>query len=353
MRYAAIIIPCILLILLPFASFPQPPVVNSPPYLSSDFDHGGLQGLSDDDHSQYFFLNGRAGGQIAIGGTASGDDLTLQSTSHATRGKIVFGNSSSIFDENLNRFGIGTTTPTTLTDWFSSSGSAEITLETSEDSSAGNKINLKKSRANGAALISTETLAEIYFLGSTGTGYANGAKIQVRSPGAGSWGTGANRQGDLSFWTSASGGILSERLHIDSQGEIGINTNGPDRLLDILDTTDPQLRLTHTDATIYGDVQIDANGILNKILPGKSLDDDTEITYTTGVSGKGSLIVGDAEEFADFIFAADGTVTLISNSANVVNTDTDTKFCVYDCGSGICIKNRLGSTKTVRVEVLR
>ncbi len=72
-------------------------------------DHGALAGLTDDDHSQYSFLNGRSGGQVLIGGTASGDDLTLQSTSNATKGSILFGTSA--YDEVNNRLGIGTTSP--------------------------------------------------------------------------------------------------------------------------------------------------------------------------------------------------------------------------------------------------
>lgn len=52
-------------------------------------DHGlALTGLLDDDHTQYALLVGRAGGQILIGGTGAGDDLTLESTSHATKGSI-------------------------------------------------------------------------------------------------------------------------------------------------------------------------------------------------------------------------------------------------------------------------
>ncbi len=58
-----------------------------------DFDllaHGDLSGLTgSDDHTQYALLAGRAGGQSLIGGTASGDDLTFQSTSDATRGDII------------------------------------------------------------------------------------------------------------------------------------------------------------------------------------------------------------------------------------------------------------------------
>ena len=53
-------------------------------------DHGALTGLGDDDHTQYALLVGRAGGQILIGGTASGDDLTFESTSNATKGSVFF-----------------------------------------------------------------------------------------------------------------------------------------------------------------------------------------------------------------------------------------------------------------------
>ncbi len=57
-------------------------------------DHGLLTGLGDDDHTQYSLLAGRSTGQTLIGGTASGEDLTLQSTANATRGSIFLGTSS-------------------------------------------------------------------------------------------------------------------------------------------------------------------------------------------------------------------------------------------------------------------
>ena len=52
-------------------------------------DHGALTGLSDDDHTQYALLAGRATGQTLAGGTASGDDLTLRSTTNATKGDVI------------------------------------------------------------------------------------------------------------------------------------------------------------------------------------------------------------------------------------------------------------------------
>jgi len=82
-----------------------------------------------------------------------------------------------------------------------------------------------------------------------------------------------------------------------------------------------------------------------------SIADDGEITLAAGVAGWGQAMAGDNEEWAQFRFTSAGAVTLIANTANVVNTDTDAKFCVYDAGSGIAVKNRLGAVKTVAVEV--
>lgn len=57
-------------------------------------DHGALAGLTDDDHTQYALLAGRSGGQTLIGGTAASNNLTLESTSNATKGSILLGQSS-------------------------------------------------------------------------------------------------------------------------------------------------------------------------------------------------------------------------------------------------------------------
>lgn len=54
---------------------------------------------------------GVSGGQSAIGGTGSGENLTLQSTSDATKGKIFFG-ANSAYNQLNDRFGINQTTPT-------------------------------------------------------------------------------------------------------------------------------------------------------------------------------------------------------------------------------------------------
>lgn len=57
--------------------------------LPAGVDHNALANLATGDpHTQYALLAGRAGGQTLIGGTGSGDDLTLTSTSHGTKGNV-------------------------------------------------------------------------------------------------------------------------------------------------------------------------------------------------------------------------------------------------------------------------
>jgi hypothetical protein len=61
------------------------------------------------DLTTYFKLAGRSGGQTAYGDTASGGNLTISSTAHATKGKLLIGTSA--YDEVNNRWGIGTASP--------------------------------------------------------------------------------------------------------------------------------------------------------------------------------------------------------------------------------------------------
>jgi len=75
------------------------------------------------------------------------------------------------------------------------------------------------------------------------------------------------------------------------------------------------------------------------------------IALPTGKSGFGRIIIGDAQEYSDFVFKADGTVTLINPSANVVTTETNDKLCITDGGGLVYIINEIGSTLIATVEL--
>ena len=51
--------------------------------------------------ADYLLLAGRSGGQEAYGGTDAGDDLTLHSTSHATKGSIILVDDVDISAHNI------------------------------------------------------------------------------------------------------------------------------------------------------------------------------------------------------------------------------------------------------------
>ena len=59
----------------------------TPGWINRTLAEAGISGTSHT-HTAYAQLAGRSGGQDQIGGTGSGEDLTLESTSHGTKGKI-------------------------------------------------------------------------------------------------------------------------------------------------------------------------------------------------------------------------------------------------------------------------
>lgn len=77
------------------------------------------------------------------------------------------------------------------------------------------------------------------------------------------------------------------------------------------------------------------------------LPDDNSFNLPIATAGFGFIIVGDAEEYAQFSWTSNAVVTLINNSANVVNTDTDTNFCIFDAGTVVRVRNRLGAAKKI------
>ncbi len=73
-----------------------------------------------------------------------------------------------------------------------------------------------------------------------------------------------------------------------------------------------------------------------------AMDDETSISLGANCWGFGQIRTSN-NDFASFDFYSDGTVNIHSiSTANVVNTDSDGKFCIYDGGDHIVIKNRIG-----------
>jgi hypothetical protein len=99
-----------------------------------------------------------------------------------------------------------------------------------------------------------------------------------------------------------------------------------------------------------------SNSILNinevlTLASDTTMDDDASIVLTNGISGWGEVYAftstGIIDEWAEFIFSSDGTVYLKSNSTDVSNIDEDGKLCIFDNGTSITIRNRLGTGRQV------
>jgi hypothetical protein len=79
--------------------------------------------------------------------------------------------------------------------------------------------------------------------------------------------------------------------------------------------------------------------------------DDDSILITAGMAGWGTVMIGDNQEFSDFRFGTTGSVTLIGNTTNVTNTDTDGNLVIWNNGTQTSIKNRLGSGLVIAIDV--
>jgi hypothetical protein len=163
---------------------------------------------------QYAFLNGRTGGQTLLGGTASGENLTLGSTLNATKGLIKFGNSA--YDEVNNRLGLGTITPSRI---LHVSGTDQTFLEYSDT------VDTNTTRA--ALRLNNKTTLDMV------DGFGVTILFQVEDSGFGPGNIGqigTERAGSDSifdmFFTTVNGG-LTEHMRIQGSGRVGIGTAVP------------------------------------------------------------------------------------------------------------------------------
>jgi len=150
---------------------------------------------------------GVSGGQSVIGGTASGNNLTLSSTSNATKGKIIFGTSA--YDEVNNRLGIGTTVPPTQMA-IVNAGIAALNGGSFSDST----LQLRHNNEN----IGRATAIEFSF-GNGNNSYV-GSRIVGETASAGG--------GNLHFQTgSGSYGTYTTKMIVLKNGNVGIGQNTP------------------------------------------------------------------------------------------------------------------------------
>lgn len=95
-------------------------------------------------------------------------------------------------------------------------------------------------------------------------------------------------------------------------------------------------------------------GNLYTAMSSEDVNDEASIVLPPLVSsaiGWGTVMAGDNTHWAIFTFTSTGVVTIEDSKGSVVNTDTDTNLCIIDNGTNIAIKNRIGSTQTIRYQI--
>jgi len=112
-------------------------------------DHGSILGLADDDHAQYALLAGRSGGQSLTGGSAANNNLTLNSTSNGTKGKINLG-ANAAFDEATTRLGVGSNSPESILHLQENNVKYNISAHSTSTSGAVNAVVASLSTTNNS-----------------------------------------------------------------------------------------------------------------------------------------------------------------------------------------------------------
>lgn len=249
-----------------------------------------------------------------------------------TEGSIVFAGASGVYsqdnanfywDDTNNRLGIGTNAPsasvhiinTGASDSFrvddQAADTSPFVIDASGNVGIGTsapaaKLHVETAGNSGIRIFNTSYPGEYVDLGG-GSGY-----LRVK-PTSAAYGVLARSSSNDSYYVSltAYNGYARLRylettgLVLDVNGYAGINTTGPDRRLDVLDASNPQLRLTHTDGSVYTDLQTDGSGNLIVSTSGTytgftnpTLRLGSQSTYisatannsTTSVNGRGVMI---------------------------------------------------------------
>jgi hypothetical protein len=170
---------------------------------------------------------GIAGGTTLIGGTASGQNLTLQSTSNATKGKIIFGTSA--YDEVNNRLGIGTTTPGNLLSIVGNSSTFGGVAFNVKNSNVSGDTRFSLSSSNNRT-INVQVTGDNYPANKKGAYlFTDGGLSNMTFMTDGDVSSGGS--GYISFATGGYTLTTQERMRITSTGNIGIGITSPTALL--------------------------------------------------------------------------------------------------------------------------
>lgn len=175
----------------------------------------------------------------APSGTAGNTIAFTQAMTLDNSGRLLVGTTSAITGvnsqiEQIQLYGTG--------------GAASSFATYSISNTLSANVRQYRARAGTTALAAGDAIGVNSFVGYNGTAWANVARVL----GAVDTASGGNLGGRMTFDTATSGGTLTERMRIDSNGYVGIGTLTPAYPLDIPSTANPAARI--------GGILIGANG---------------------------------------------------------------------------------------------
>lgn len=185
-------------------------------------DHGrDLVGQEDDDHAGYPWMLGRAGSQSINGGVAANEDLTLDSTAHATKGDIFIQPSG-------GNVGIGTSSPDSHVHLCVANATPVVRLE-----------------RNDTTIGTDDIVARIEVEGQNAGSAGICAKLEAIA-------TGNSGETGWRFSTGVAGSA-TETMRLTDLGYLGLGVTEPDTQLHVEHITGAVQRMTRKDDAVGTD----------------------------------------------------------------------------------------------------
>lgn len=207
-------------------------------------------------------------------------------------------------DETNERIGIGTSSPTDALTVARTTDSSRVSIGWTNSLSNFPSLMFFTSNGTNAGELTIQSLTDAtrrgLFFNAPGVG---GALSNSDNFFTGRFGGASNKfyisdNGTSTYWqsghqmyiTAGVGSVanitLAPHMMISSAGLVGIGTTSPDRKLDVLDASNPQLRLTYTDGSVYTDFQTDSSGNLTITPTGTKVTIAKPVLTTVLVSAK-------------------------------------------------------------------
>ena len=270
-----------------------------------------------------FVANLSANGNVTLG-DASGDTHTVNGTMTFANGINVdaindaSGDAAITIDATANlTFNNNVTVsgtmnmPATVTLPNTANGSV-TTSDVAVDANGKDLTIAAGSTTGGSGTNNTGTGGDLTIKPGAGKGTAAGGDVIVQTAPAGASGTTINN--------------YSTQMIVKESGNVGMGSTTPRRTLDVLDASNPQVRLSHTDDTHFADMQVAGTGALTVANSGGAitLDSAGDVELDSGSANATMKLLSAGSEKASLDSTSDDislTVATADKDFNIKGTD--------------------------------